>query len=140
MSIDWVATQGIATLIATTVSAVATVILALLTAKYVRFTASMVEEMREAREPAVYVDLVFPDGHDAELIIGNNGVSAARSLRLSLTEALPWHGRAFLDRLAILKEGMPYLAPGRKLQFYLGSIDWEKLKDSGGTLQVSLSF
>jgi hypothetical protein len=140
MSMTWEAVQSVATVLATAVSAAATVVLALLTRKYVRWTASMVNEMRQTREPAVFVDLTFIHGMDLVLVLGNSGLTPARNVRLKLVDRMPWTGPTQVSTLPVLREGLSYLAPSRVLKYRLGSVDWTKITEGEGVLEVTVTF
>ncbi len=121
------------------VTTVATVVLALLTGKYIRFTREMVEEMRTARRPYVFVDLEFQDGSSVVLIVGNSGALPARNVSLSVVDQVPWT-RQGLDRILAIKHGISYLAPERRLKYEIGSLDWKRVRETGGSLRFRIRF
>lgn len=104
-------------------SAIATVILAVLTAKYVRLTNSLVDEAKTAKLPNVYVDLEIDD-FDVKLVIGNSGQSAAQDIRFEVKDAVPWRKmgdhHTGVAALAPIRDGLSYLAPGRVLKYHAG--------------------
>lgn len=107
-------------------AAIATIVLALLTARYVRLTNRLVEETRAARAPGVVVDIEFDDLM-ARLVVANRGSSAAHNLRIKVSERnLVWSQRPdephFADVSAI-KNGVTYLPPGRTLRYLVYALD-----------------
>lgn len=112
-----------ANIVGVIVTATATVVLAALTARYVRLTNALVEEARAAKEPNVFVDLeLTPWG--PKLLIGNSGNSPARDVTFSVMDNIPWKTiegrRTSLAELPVLKNGISYLAPGRILKYDAG--------------------
>ncbi|MFA5914335.1 MAG: zinc ribbon domain-containing protein [Burkholderiales bacterium] len=104
----------------------ATVVLAVLTFKYVRLTHSLVQEARAAKRPNVFVDIEF-DSTDVKFIIGNTGSSPAINVKLSVADNIPWRQhpefQSGIASLAIVQNGLAYLAPGRTLKFNAGYIE-----------------
>ena len=118
-------TPTLVSLVGSTASAVATVLLTALTAWYVRLTHTLVQEAKSAKLPNVFVDLEF-DSIDVKFIIGNTGSSPALNVRLDVRDSIPWdkigdHPTGF-SSLAIVKSGLTYLAPGRTLKFNVGYV------------------
>jgi hypothetical protein len=126
-------------LISTVVITVATVVLAVLTFKYVRLTQMMVQEMKRSREPLVNVDFEMPD-HTLRLVISNSGLSPAKNVRFRVTQDAKWirdeRGQHGLSEFPPIKNGISYLVPGRKLKFYLESPNWKTVANKD--LNVSL--
>ena len=123
------------------VSAATTVVLAVLTFRYVRMTGRMVTEMREVREPSVFLDIEVDDD-TLVMLIGNRGVSAAFGIAVELRSELPWleMDGARLMQLPLIRDGLDYLAPGRELKYLAGRIDWQRATSSGGRVDAALSF
>ncbi len=125
-----------------TVTAIATVILAWLTGRYVRLTNSMLEETKASRGPIVYVDLEFSRSNNVKLIVGNSGLAPAHNLSFKVEESIPWresNSHKGISGLVPITDGISYLAPNRILKFTAGRLDWDKLKklDSKVSFQVT---
>lgn len=115
--------QNISLIITTTT----TVILAILTAKYVRLTNSMLEESKAARAATVYVDFEHYD-YGLYLIVGNSGPNPAHNLKFSVKDPIKWVEDPFdkgLKGLSLFSNGISYLAPGRTLKYRLGQINYD---------------
>jgi hypothetical protein len=115
----------IVTLIATTVSAATTVVLAVLTAKYVRLTSALADEARSAKYPNVFVDLEL-DRFGIKFVVGNTGASPAQNIRFRVQDSIPWQKAEKLPSgisfLSVVKNGLAYLPPGRTLKFHAGYV------------------
>lgn len=111
-------------LIAQMLSAVATVILAVLTAANVALTRKTVIEMQQARisqdRPQVIVDADMSDQWMLDVVVKNIGSGAARNIRFEFSHPLVTGGsggeREPLSELAHFKDGIDYLAPGAELR------------------------
>ena len=137
-------TAAIVSLIGSTASALATVVLVVLTGKYVRLTHALVEETRSAKFPNVFVDIEF-DSSRVKFIVGNAGTSSAVNVSFSIKDSVPWRQlgehRTGLSALPIVQDGISYLAPGRVLKFEAGYIDRNAdFFASGSTIEVGLTF
>jgi hypothetical protein len=124
-----------------TITALATVILAWLTSRYVKLTNHMLEETRATRGPSVYVDIEF-NSHEAKLIIGNSGFGAAQDILFEVQDSIPWAIDDFnkgLANLTPIKHGIPYLAPTRVLKYRIGTINSEEFfsKESKASLKIN---
>lgn len=119
-------TPSLVSLVGATASAVATVLLTVLTAWYVRLTHALVKEAQSAKLPNVFVDLEF-DSYQVKFVIGNTGASPALNVHLDIEDSIPWReiGKhpTGLSSLAVVKSGLKYLAPGRTLKFIAGYAD-----------------
>jgi hypothetical protein len=73
-------------------------------------------------------------------LFGNAGPTAARNICIKVRGDVPWRGTDRFSQLAVLQNGISYLAPGRTLRFWAGWVDWEKLKEGGGSIDLSLDF
>ena len=107
------------------VSALATIILAFLTWRYVRLTNHILSETRASRGPNIYVDLELTP-YSIMLIVGNSGLSPAHNIHFTVSDNIPWREvshHSGLKTLGIIKEGITYLAPGRILKYIAGYID-----------------
>jgi hypothetical protein len=124
------------------VSAATTIVLACLTGWYVRLTGRMVSEMRAARQPIVFLDLEIRDNVNVILIIGNSGDAPARHIRFDVDDGIPWSHKPWFApaELPALRDGIPYLAPGRTLRFGLGPLDWKTATTKSGWLNVKITF
>jgi hypothetical protein len=119
--------------ISSIVTGVATVVLAILTWKYVRLTGRLVEETRAARAPGVVVDIEFDDIM-ARLVVANRGSSAAHNLRIKVSERnIVWtqhpQDPRFAD-LSPIKNGVSFLPPGRTLSYLVYALDVRKTLES----------
>lgn len=108
------------------VVAVATIVLARLTAKYVHLTRELLEHSREAKKPQVFVDLEFPS-ELAMLVIENRGGTSARDIRFAVEKDVPWlkwdpKGPGGVSGVPGVQRGISYLTPGRRLEFILGNL------------------
>jgi hypothetical protein len=125
--------------IISSVTALATVVLAWLTSKYVKLTHFMLEEMRKERKPLIIIDFIKQEGHyqtKLYMIISNKGLSPAKDISFEaekhtfiIRDIIGKNGKhsgkaevTELNFLPIFKDGMPYLAPGNNIRFYIGSI------------------
>lgn len=126
----------------TIVLAATTIILAWFTGRSALLTGRMVSEMRAARQPIVFVDLEIADGIEVILIVGNSGDAPARHIRFDVEDGIPWQGKPWYtpSELPALKDGIPYLAPGRALRFRLGQLDWDQATKRSGWLNVKITF
>jgi hypothetical protein len=125
-------------------SATATVILAVLTAWYVRLTHTLVKEAKSAKLPNVFVDLEF-DSFQVKFVIGNTGTSPALDVHLDIEDSIPWRKigehPTGLSSLAIVKNGLKYLAPGRTLKFSAGFADNSpEFFAAGSSVTITLSY
>lgn len=137
-------TPDLVSLIGSTASAVATVILAGLTAWYVRLTHALVEEARSNKFPNVFVDIEF-DSHGVKFVLGNAGSSPALDIRLRVTDSVPWKQMqghpTGLSEIAVVKHGIGYLAPGRVLKFQAGYVSYDPdFFATGNTIEIEMSF
>ncbi len=118
-------------IISTIVVAVATVVLVVLTGKYVRLTKAMVDEMKEAGEPDVNVDFELPE-RMLRLVIGNSGRSPAKNVRFEVVSdvdcirSIYSKDKPGLARLPVFETGVSYLSPGRILKFWAGCLELKK--------------
>jgi uncharacterized OB-fold protein len=118
-------------IISTIVVAAATVMLAVLTGKYVCLTKTMVDEMKEAREPDIHVDFELPESI-LRLVIGNSGRSPAKNIRFEVVSdvdcirSVHWKNKSGLSILPVFKTGISYLSPGRTLKFWAGFLEQKK--------------
>lgn len=137
-------TSELITVIGSAASAIATVLLAILTAKYVKLTHALVEEAKAAKRPNVYVDLEF-ETSEVKLLIGNTGTSSAYNLKIEVEDAIPWsklgNRPAGFASLSIIENGLKYLAPGRTLKFHAGYIDKDQdFFAAGSEVKIALSY
>lgn len=127
---------------AATVQAFTAIVLVWLTQRYVKLTGGMVAEMRAARQPVVYIDVEIEDGSMVVLIIGNSGDAPARHVQFVVDDGIPWEGKPLArpSELSALIDGLAYLAPGRRLRFMLGHLDWKKATEQSGWLNIVISY
>ncbi len=94
----------------------------------------MLEEMKTSRDPFVFVDLEFPD-QMGRVSLENSGFSPAFHLRIAIDDKISWRDpMKTKERFTSLEEGIAYLAPGRRLLFNAGYIDWK----DGGVGQITM--
>lgn len=125
-----------------TITTIATVVLALLTAWYVRLTNKMLKETRASRGPTVYVDLEL-NSFEVKLIIGNSGLGPAHNLRFKVKETIPWVKDSFgkgINHLTPIKDGITYLAPGRVLKFTAGRVDWKETDEIDAIVKFDIDY
>lgn len=135
---------SLVSLVSAIASAIATVILAGLTAWYVRLTHALVKEAESAKLPNVFVDLEF-DSYQVKFVVGNTGVSPALNVHLDIDDSIPWRKigehPTGLSSLAIVKNGLKYLAPGRTLKFSAGFADnTPEFYAAGSEVSITLSY
>lgn len=107
------------------VAALTTIVLAVLTWRYVRLTANLLDHARQAAKPQVIVDLEFPSNM-THLVIENRGGSPARDVRFTVEKDVPWlkwhqDKPGGLGGVPPVAHGVSYLTPGRRLVFLLGN-------------------
>lgn len=137
-------TPALVSLIGSTASAVATVILAGLTAWYVRLTHALVEETRTNRFPNVFADIEF-DSHSVKFVLGNAGSSPALDVKLKVTDSVSWRqiqgNPTGLSEISVVKHGIGYLAPGRVLKFQAGYVTYDAdFFAKGNTIEIEIAF
>ena len=119
-------------LVSTVVVAVATVVLVWLTGRYVKLTRDLVRESQRSREPSVTLDFELPD-HTLRMTVENNGGSPAVNIRVSVVQDVVWlfsNGISLFNTATPVKDGVSYLAPGRKLKYYIGYPNWHETDES----------
>lgn len=119
----------IANLLGVAVTALATVVLAWLTGRYVKLTKVLADEAKASKEPNVYIDLEFST-RGVKLLLGNSGSSPARNISFKVSDNIPWrqidHAPKSLAELPVLKHGISYLAPGRVLKYEAGVLPHDR--------------
>jgi len=125
-------------------SAVATIVLVVLTGKYVRLTHELVQESKQAKYPNVFVDIEF-DEMDVKFIVGNTGSTPAQNIRFTIFDQVPWrkldNHPTGINAITAVQSGISYLAPGRTLKFHAGYVE----RDPGffadaSTIDVAVTF
>lgn len=109
----------------TAVTTIATVTLAFLTWKYVKFTRELVEETRNAKQPNVIVDFEVENDF-LKVVISNNGSLPATDIKFEIVEDISWdkaHPYNGIGRVRAIHDGISYLAPGRLLKYFAGHLD-----------------
>jgi hypothetical protein len=129
--------------ISTIVVAVATVALVWLTSRYVRLTGRMVEESQKSREPSVTVDFENPD-RSLRLVVENHGLSPAKNVRIAVSKDVQWlrmgKGQKGLADCGPVREGISYLAPSRKLKYYLGPPNWNDISEDRAEASLRITY
>ena len=79
---------------------------------------------KDAAQPMLWVDIRDEDGQGEALVLllGNSGPSIARKVRVTFDPAPP-ATQAIKPILAILKQGIASLPPGRTMRWVLGGAD-----------------
>ena len=125
-------------------SAIATIVLAGLTWKYVKFTHALVEESRQTKYPNVFVDIEFDD-MDVKFLVGNAGATPALAISFNVRDQVPWrkigdHPSGITSIVAVQK-GISYLAPGRTLKFNAGYVEYDQnFFAEGSSIDIILDF
>ncbi len=131
-------------ILGTSVTTVATVTLAYLTWKYVKFTRELVEEARSSKQPNVFVDFEIENSY-LKIVISNNGGLPAADIRFEAVESITWDNmyapHSGLDRVEAIKNGISYLAPGRFLKFFVGRLASQNdASDQPNKAQIKIDF
>lgn len=129
---------------ASVVTAIATIVLAVLTGFYVRLTYALVKEAKLAKFPNVYVDIEIRDEY-ISFIVGNAGSTPARNIRFKVKDNFPWHGtkgfESGIESISAVKDGISYLAPGRILKYDAGFISRDPSSfTEGNNIEIHLTF
>lgn len=64
-------------------------------------------------------------------------------MRFEAKESIPWqekHPPEGIHGLVAMKRGVSYLAPKRRMKFWLGIVDWEQVKMAGAHLDVTIHY
>ena len=132
-------------LLATVISASATVILAYLTSRYVKLTYEMVDEIKKSRNPVVIINFINRiEGHymtDIDIIISNKGLSSAKDIKLSAVYNIQFIKNRInkgnvetikltLNELSIFREGITYIGPGDSIRDNIGKFQNETIRDN----------
>ncbi len=129
--------------VSTIIITIATVVLACLTAIYVRHTKYMADEMKLVREPAVYLDFEVPS-YFIKLIIGNSGYTPALNISFKIINDLKWitfgDDVVGFSNIPIIKKGISYLAPNRTLKFFSGNLSGSTDDDKNNELRLTMNF
>lgn len=135
-------TTSQADILGTLVVAIATTVLAILTWRYVRLTAALVEENREAREPLVGIDFELPD-RGLRMVVANYGQSPATNIRIRVLRDVDWatrgDGGGFANASPVA-DGISYLAPGRKLRYLLSYLPGEGTPAEGMVARFEVTY
>jgi hypothetical protein len=138
---QWVTTY--VPLITTLVVAGANVVLVILTSRYVRLTGRIVDESQKAREPFVTVDFELPD-RTLRLVVENHGLMPARNIRIEVLRDVEWlrarKERTGLSDVGPIKEGISYLTPSRRLQYFLGYPNWKDASDDAMEASLRVTY
>lgn len=105
------------------IMAIMSSLLVLITFAYVVFTWRMVKEMQITREadlrPYIIVDILL-SGRMFNLIIKNNGKTAAQKVRFSIDKNVETVWKRKLNELLIFREGVSFFSPGKEFVISLG--------------------
>ena len=110
-------------------STVSTVILAILTGIYVFLTFRILREMRASKEPAIEIDFEVKVNtlHETFVWVKNAGLSPAKNIHIDVDDNLPLSHLyelkdTTLSETNFIKNGIPYLAPGRSKTYAVGNL------------------
>jgi hypothetical protein len=132
-------------LLASVISALATVILAYLTSRYVKLTYDMVNEIKKSRNPVVIINFIKRiEGHhmtDIDIIISNKGLSPAKDIKLSAVYNIHFFKNRInkgnaetikltLNDLSIFRDGISYIGPGDIIRDNIGNFQNETIRDN----------
>ena len=105
------------------IMAIMSTLLVFITFAYVVFTKRMVKEMQITREadlrPYIIVDILL-SGRKFNLIIKNNGKTAAQKVRFSLNKNVETMWKRKLNEMLIFREGVSFFSPGKEFIISLG--------------------
>jgi hypothetical protein len=124
-------------LVAAVVVMAANVMLAVLTYRYVRLTAGMLDHMRGGQAASVVIDLTI-DSHFVYLNVENVGSTAATNIVFEELSGVNWSEHGSVGDLR--ERGISYLPAHRTMRFWLGIPDWDKVRDEGAPVRVALRF
>jgi len=122
---------------ATVVVTIANIFLVVLTRRYVRLTAEMLEHMRSSQAASVVIDLTF-DGHSSYLTVANTGTLAATDIVFDSMSGMEWAEHGNIE--TVRQNGISYLPAGRTLRFWLGYPNWEKIQAEHAVMQIDLQY
>ena len=110
-------------------SMVSTVLLAILTGIYVFLTFRILSEMKAAKEPAIEIDFEVKVNtlHETFVWVKNAGLSPAKNIHIDVDDNLPLSHLyelkdTTLSETNFIKNGIPYLAPGRSKTYAVGNL------------------
>jgi hypothetical protein len=129
-------------LLASIISALATVVLAYFTSRYVKLTYEMVDEIKNSRNPIVIINFIKKVGYymtKIDMLISNKGLSSAKDINLrAVYETIFYKNNIIrgntettklkLNELPIFKDGIPYIAPGDSIRYYIGDFQNEDIR------------
>ena len=126
-----------------------TAILALLTLVYVILTFRILSEMRAAKEPAIEIDFEVKVNtlHETFVWVKNAGLSPAKNIQIDVDDKLPlFHlyelKNTTLSETNFIKNGIPYLAPGRSKTYAVGNLklNRDRWKSDSYIVKFSVDF
>ncbi|OHE10897.1 MAG: hypothetical protein A2513_00995 [Sulfurimonas sp. RIFOXYD12_FULL_33_39] len=125
------------------ITAIATVILAVITTWYVILTHKMLEETKKADGAKIYLDLEIYQ-NTLELNIGNTGKTSATDIKINLKENLELREKCNnLDKIKELfpiKNGISYLAPDRLFKFDIKGFDNSKIDENNSIIEFEIFY
>ena len=124
--INWLdAHSGAIATISSVITGTATVVLAIITRRYVRVTKHILEENRlmrlEAHKPEIAISLhrqKTSSNYYAKLCVENIGAGPAHDVQFLTDLSFQIDGRTPLEQIGFLKCGIPYFGHGRQLESY----------------------
>lgn len=125
------------------ITAIATVVLVVITAYYARVTRKMLEETKKADGARIYLDLEIY-GNILELNIGNTGKTSATDIKIKFVENLELRKECNnLDEIKDLfpiKNGISYLAPDRIIKFDIEGFDSNKINENNSLVEFKIDY
>jgi len=104
----------------------------------------MVEAMKTAREPAVYVDLEAPEFRTLYFTVGNSGQTSAVNIRFVIEQDVKGlrYGQdaSGIASIPIIDKGIAYLAPGRLLKWRAGIFNPSEADAADNILQMRVLY
>jgi len=136
--------SDVITLIASIVTTLTTVALAVLTWRYVTLTQQMVRSMESAREPFVDIELDLPT-NEFRLAFVNAGGTTARNITFRVDQdceqitVFPSREKGIAS-LHPIKNGISYLPAGQRLIYYVGHVPTNISSAGNPFLKITASY
>lgn len=123
-------------------SALSTVVLAVLTLVYVILTRKLAKTAMAGQRPAIWLDLEVVSPSNIFFTIGNGGSTPARNVRFKVKDKFYW-GKAGnsgtgVKGLQVVKEGIPYIPPGRVWKYDVGEARLPSSSDSDNECKIDI--
>lgn len=108
--------------------AVFSIVVGITTIVYARITWRMFSETKKMREvqtePNISVSIISKEDHSyfKDIEIQNVGLGPAYNIKFDVTSDFKYTEKKMFSEINIIKNGIKYLAPNQKIQFFLASI------------------